>query len=103
MKLTISETDKKGIVRIQLEFEGPVEWLQSISMNTNLDHPKLTRREEEVLDYLLQGKPSKQIAELLFISPHTVKNHIQKIYEKYQIHSRAELFKILTPFAFTNK
>ncbi len=101
MKLTISETGKKGIIRIQLEFEGPVELFQSIAMPDNHQHQQLTRREAEVMQLLLQGKTNKQIAESLFLSIHTIKNHLQRIYEKYQVHSRTELFRILAGFSLT--
>ncbi len=50
----------------------------------------LTSREEEILNLLIGGASYKQIAADLFISLHTVNNHIRKIYEKMQVHSRGE-------------
>ncbi|WP_379163720.1 LuxR C-terminal-related transcriptional regulator [Paenibacillus sp. sgz5001063] len=50
----------------------------------------LTSREEDILSYLVQGMNNKQIAEKLFISTHTVKNHITKIYEKLGVTGRAQ-------------
>jgi DNA-binding CsgD family transcriptional regulator len=43
---------------------------------------ELSRREEEVLYYLLQGKSVKKLAELLYISEGTAKNHILNIFKK---------------------
>jgi two-component system nitrate/nitrite response regulator NarL len=45
--------------------------------------PRLTRREEEVLAFVAQGQTSKQIADTLQVSVHTVNNHRK--------HSTAEL------------
>lgn len=53
---------------------------------------KLSSREKEVLDLLLQGLSYQRIAETLFISLPTVKTHIQHIYYKFEIKRREELF-----------
>jgi len=50
----------------------------------------LSNREQEVLKFLVQGFNYKQIAEQLFISPETVRNHIRNTYEKLHVHSRSE-------------
>ena len=51
---------------------------------------KLTRREREVLTLLTRGLTTMEISETLSISPHTVRNHIQNILDKLQVHSRVE-------------
>lgn len=43
---------------------------------------ELTPREREVLDLVAQGTGNRQIAERLFISPETVRNHVTRIYSK---------------------
>jgi two-component system NarL family response regulator len=50
----------------------------------------LSRRELEVLTLVAQGLNNRAIAERLFISENTVKNHIRNIHEKLQVHSRME-------------
>ncbi len=50
----------------------------------------LSNRELEILQLLCKGKNYSQIAEQLFISGHTVRNHIKNIYQKLHVHSRAE-------------
>jgi DNA-binding CsgD family transcriptional regulator len=58
----------------------------------------LTRREEEILLYLLQGKSTKVIADKLFISSGTAKNHILNIYKKTDTHSKFELLTLYNSY-----
>lgn len=55
--------------------------------------PELTKREIEVLECLSVGYTNKRIAEKLFISPFTVKRHIENIYVKLHAQSRIELIE----------
>jgi DNA-binding NarL/FixJ family response regulator len=50
----------------------------------------LTEREVEVLHLLAKGNTNGQIADILGIAEGTVKNHIVNIYQKLDVHSRAE-------------
>lgn len=52
--------------------------------------PGLTSQERHVLGCLAAGMDTKTIAGLLFISPTTVRNHIQNILRKLGVHSRLE-------------
>lgn len=52
---------------------------------------QLTKRELEILEHLASGMKNSELAERLFISPATVKKHIENIYAKLQLHSRVEL------------
>jgi len=54
----------------------------------------LSAREREVLDLVLAGKPSRQIAEDLFISVKTVEFHRARIMQKLEVGSAAELFRL---------
>ena len=51
---------------------------------------KLSLREEEILRNLSKGYSSKEIADRLDISYHTVKVHLKHIYEKLHVRSRTE-------------
>jgi DNA-binding NarL/FixJ family response regulator len=51
----------------------------------------LSERETAILEHLSQGLTNKKIAEVLFISPFTVKRHIENIYKKLQAGGRVEL------------
>jgi len=54
-------------------------------------HDRLTNRENEVLHLIAHGKTSKQIAEALSVSIHTIANHRKHICRKLGLHSTAEL------------
>jgi len=53
----------------------------------------LTRRETEILEQIATGKSRKRIAQELFIDLETVKSHIKNIYQKLNVHSKADAIK----------
>ena len=53
----------------------------------------LTRREQEMLEYLSKGYRYREIADKLFVSIDTVRTHIRNIYEKLQVNSRVDALK----------
>jgi pSer/pThr/pTyr-binding forkhead associated (FHA) protein len=69
-----------------------------LKVKSFMNHYSITRREEQVLSYLFQGKSTKKIADILCISEGTAKNHILNIYKKTDTHSRFELFTLFTNF-----
>ncbi len=54
------------------------------------DAPQLTDRERQLLQLLADGQTPKQVADALFISPKTVRNHLTKIYAKLGVESRSQ-------------
>src|SRR3954467_8317912 len=52
--------------------------------------PALTSRELEVLKLVARGMSNREIADQLYISENTVKNHVRNILEKLHLHSRME-------------
>jgi DNA-binding CsgD family transcriptional regulator len=50
----------------------------------------LTDREKEILMLLLKGKHNKEIADFMYVSPETIKTHLQHIYRKLGVKSRME-------------
>jgi DNA-binding NarL/FixJ family response regulator len=52
--------------------------------------PELTPREEEILILITQGHGNREIAELLYISLKTVRNHVSNIFTKLQVADRAQ-------------
>lgn len=61
------------------------------SIENNVCDIELSTREAEILELLSKGMTNKNIAQQLFISPFTVKRHIENIYQKLQAHNRIEL------------
>jgi len=56
----------------------------------------ISQREREILTLLLRGKSHREIEEELFISYHTVKNHIYNLYQKLGVKNRFQLFHLFT-------
>ena len=54
----------------------------------------LSKREGEVLPFVLRGRTSERIAAELFISKNTVDTHIRRIYAKCGVHNRQELIDL---------
>jgi two-component system nitrate/nitrite response regulator NarL len=50
--------------------------------------PGLTRREAEIMELIVAGLPNRAIADRLFISEKTVKNHIHNIYKRLKADGR---------------
>ena len=52
--------------------------------------PLLTNREREVFELLVQDKTTKDIAQQLFISEKTVRNHISNVMQKLNVKGRSQ-------------
>ena len=55
---------------------------------------RMTEREKEVIQLIVEGKKNKEIAKELFIDIATVKSHINKIYKKTDAKNRQELSEV---------
>jgi len=51
-------------------------------INEQKEIPTLTEREREVLTLLDEGYTQKEIAQRLYLSPNTIRRHLQNVYEK---------------------
>ena len=73
---------REVLVRLNLIREGAdVERLR--------DRYGLTQREAEVLLWISYGKPNRVISEILGISPRTVNKHLEQVFEKLGVETRA--------------
>lgn len=64
--------------------------IAEIGAETSSAESPLTEREQEVMNLIALGLNYKAIAEDLDISPHTVRRHINHIYEKLEVTSKVE-------------
>jgi DNA-binding CsgD family transcriptional regulator len=55
----------------------------------------LSPREEEIVKFVVRGLSTARISRTLFISEHTVQNHLRSVFEKVGVRSRGELVKRL--------
>ena len=60
----------------------------------NEEIESLSKREIEILESLSKGLNYNQIAENIFISPKTVRKHIENIYKKLHAHNKTEAINI---------
>ncbi|RRQ50611.1 DNA-binding response regulator [Maribacter algicola] len=60
------------------------------SLSVQEDDVSLSTREKEVLEQLAEGLSYTVIANNLFLSPSTVRKHIENIYRKLQVHNKLE-------------
>ena len=65
---------------------------------TVVEH-QLSEREMEILKEVVKGYNHHEIAEKLFISPNTVRTHVNNIYKKLHLNSRSQVMKL----AYKNK
>jgi PAS domain S-box-containing protein len=72
----------------QLQQNGSYQSLSSAPIEPHVGD--LTVRESQVLELLVQGLGTSDIAGSLIISPSTVRNHVQNILGKLGVHSRPE-------------
>jgi two-component system response regulator DesR len=86
-----------GFVSKDSDARDVVEAVRTVSFGMTTFPPKsdqpepvLTEREREVLDLIAAGSTNKEIAERLFLSPYTVKEHTSVLYRKLGARNRAD-------------
>jgi len=85
-----------GAIRRVAEGELAVsaQWLNELAAYLSSRQARsaelLSRREREVLEELSAGATTEQIAAHLFVSVHTVRNHVHSVLQKLDAHSRLE-------------
>ncbi len=72
-------------------FAQLISWRTPPEPARRVRRPRLTRREQDVCDLVVQGLANKTIATRLRISAHTVKSHVHRILAKLSADSRLEV------------
>lgn len=91
-KVYVNEDAKNALFNFICSVEDP-------SVKKPAAPEELTSRERDVLNLICDGLRSKEIAEKLFISTHTVESHRRNMMLKFNINSSNRLVK----FAFENR
>jgi DNA-binding NarL/FixJ family response regulator len=66
----------------------------AVAANKNDLAQRLSERECDVLKLVVQGKDYRAIADKLFLSSNTIRNHIANIYEKLHVSSKAQVINL---------
>ena len=81
----------RGLVRLLKDNEQFTIFEQSHNYTNDYG---LTKREKEIILLISQGKTSKEIAEKLFISDHTARQHRKNILKKLEVNSSGDLVRL---------
>ncbi|MGB0933153.1 MAG: response regulator [Lishizhenia sp.] len=80
-----------NIVEGKSYFEDEIEVESQVTTQKKASDVDLSQRELEILDLVVNGKTSQEIADLLFISIHTVNTHRKNINRKLNVSGLDEL------------
>jgi two-component system response regulator DesR len=86
-----------GFVSKDWDADDVVAAVRRVGMGMTMFEPKaqqpeplLSEREREVLELIAAGSTNREIAQRLYLSPHTVKEHTSAVYRKLHARNRAE-------------
>jgi len=82
--------DSHTTAAVMRQFAAPVRAPAGFERGARERNP-LSRREREIVSLVAQGFKNKEIAERMFISEQTVKNHLHNIFDKLGVGDRLEL------------
>ncbi|WP_031456953.1 LuxR C-terminal-related transcriptional regulator [Flavobacterium chungangense] len=86
----------KNAIEGKIVFSKEVETLMNIAHFSDLKSiPRLTQREKEILQLLIQGKSTQEISEILFLSFLTVQTHRRNMLNKFQVKNAVELINFV--------
>jgi DNA-binding CsgD family transcriptional regulator len=81
LRLVADDSEGRHLLLLERQVPFSTKSLESLG---------LTHREAEILLWVTRGKTNKEIASALYISSRTVKKHLEHIYEKIGVESRAK-------------
>lgn len=83
--------DSHTTAAVMRQFAAPNEMMATPSTTKNRERSPLSQREREIVALVAQGYKNKEMAEKMFISEQTVKNHLHNIFDKLGVSDRLEL------------
>ena len=76
-------------------FASPISKTEKTLKEDFIKNFSITKREQEIIVELLNGKSNKELAQALFVSEKTIETHLANIYRKVGVKNRLELFSRL--------
>lgn len=88
-EIWLDSTTTAAVIR---QFASPAEF-PAVHSNgkTSRERAQLSQREREIIVLIAQGYKNKEIAEKMFITEQTVKNHLHNVFDKLGVSDRLEL------------
>lgn len=97
---------KKCMVELEMAIEPVIEVSAArndIDFEQIQTKMKISSREVDVLRLMVKGSSNREIAEELYISEHTVKNHITNIFHKLEVSDRAQAIAKIYKLGFNHR
>ena len=89
----IADTMKGGAAMSPAVAVKTIQFFRMKVIPGNAAGDSLSPRESEILQQIAKGRTNKRIADELFISPFTVKRHVENIYTKLRAENRVQLIQ----------
>jgi len=83
--------DSHTTAAVMRQFSSPLDGSPVSGGGRDRDRSPLSQREREIVVLVAQGFKNKEMAEKMFISEQTVKNHLHNIFDKLGVSDRLEL------------
>jgi len=83
--------DSNTTAAVMRQFASPLDGGTGGSLGRVRERSPLSNREREIVGLVAQGYKNKEMAEKMFISEQTVKNHLHNIFDKLGVSDRLEL------------
>jgi two-component system, NarL family, nitrate/nitrite response regulator NarL len=83
--------DSNTTAAVMRQFSSPEDYDRAPANGRTRERSPLSQREREIVGLVAQGFKNKEMAEKMFISEQTVKNHLHNIFDKLGVSDRLEL------------
>jgi DNA-binding NarL/FixJ family response regulator len=83
--------DSHTTAAVMRQFATPGDMSPAPQGGKGRERSPLSQREREIVTLVAQGYKNKEMAEKMFISEQTVKNHLHNIFDKLGVSDRLEL------------
>ncbi len=89
-----AESYTDAIFKLFKYWDGRLD-CDDVSNEHSAVHPKLSKRQKQLIPLLNKGLTNREIADTLNLSEHTVKVHLWRFFKKFKVNSRTQLLYVL--------